>query len=240
MKFNRKLLIQIGSFILSVIVIAMLINIQLSIVIMTGILIHELGHLYIAKRYKYYIDGLYFIPILGGFTRYRVRNVETAEKKFIISIMGPVFGAVLSGILLIAYLITSIKCFAQAAEINAFLNIFNIIPYTRSDGFFMLQSITSRIKSYKNRLIIFSIALAFSILIIALSGLYVVAGMVIALSIMTLFSFKDNQNLAQPPSKKLARVMTSSYAGLVLSLIFIVFYCSSKEDLASMFAPWNG
>lgn len=115
-----------------------------------GFFLHEMGHKYVAQRYHcwaefradYFMLGLAVIMSLFGFIfaapgAVMISSDRPINKKKMghISIAGPIINIVLALIFLaLFYLTTYQSIMKQGAMINAWLGLFNLIPFNPFDG----------------------------------------------------------------------------------------------------------
>jgi|SRR3989344_1294869 len=101
-----------------------------SIILM--IALHELGHLWAAKRLGYETGGFFLTP-LGGLAmiKERMRNLTD---RFVISLAGPLVGTLLSVLALGIYCFWRNEFIFQMARIWALINLFNLLPVFFLDG----------------------------------------------------------------------------------------------------------
>ena len=60
---------------------------------MSLIIVHEFGHLLMAKHYKWNTDKIYIYP-LGGITKFDVIINKPLKEELLIMLMGPIFQVV--------------------------------------------------------------------------------------------------------------------------------------------------
>ncbi len=119
---------------------------QFAAMIMVLLLIHEYGHIWAMKRCGLKTKGIYFIPFLGA-AAVTEEMFKSRRDEAYIAIMGPIFGLVLSGIILIVYMMTQNAMFAAASGWMAMVNLFNLLPINPLDGGRIMKSITFSINS---------------------------------------------------------------------------------------------
>lgn len=107
--------------------------IQVTIIIIIVLFIHESGHLLFMKIYNYKNLSMFFIPFLGA----AVTGNETDpddKKKAIVSIMGPLPGIILGIITFLIFIKTKNNLFYQYSFISLLINGFNLLPIYPLDG----------------------------------------------------------------------------------------------------------
>lgn len=112
-----------------------------AIMVMISLFIHEYGHIWAMKRCGLKTKGIYFIPFIGA-AAVTDEMFKSRRDEAYIAIMGPIFGLVLSGVVLIIYMATQNALFAAAAGWMAMVNLFNLLPITPLDGGRIMKSIT--------------------------------------------------------------------------------------------------
>ncbi|MEX1001374.1 MAG: site-2 protease family protein [Crocinitomicaceae bacterium] len=101
----------------------------------TGILlIHELGHFLMMKKYGYHAVNMFFIPLFGAFVTGEKLSVSQRQK-FWISIMGPLPGILLGTVGLIYALNADEPTHLfQLSALLLGINLLNLIPLDPLDG----------------------------------------------------------------------------------------------------------
>ena len=96
------------------------------------IALHELGHLYAAKRLGYPTGGFFLTP-LGGLAIIKGRIINLTDR-FVISLAGPVVGALLSTLALGVYCFWNNEFILKMGKIWALVNLMNLLPIFFLDG----------------------------------------------------------------------------------------------------------
>lgn len=117
-----------------------LFSFQFAIALIACLMVHEYGHIRAMKYFGMKTKGIYIIPFLGGLAL-SDDKINTRWQDVTISIMGPVFGLLLSLILMLVYWITGNIFFAGLANFNALINLINLLPILPLDGGHILKSI---------------------------------------------------------------------------------------------------
>jgi Zn-dependent protease len=94
---------------------------------------HELGHLAAMRMFHYRNLRMFFIPFLGAAVTGRNYNVP-GWKKAVVSLMGPLPGILLGGILGIVAIVHDSPMLGWAATMFLCLNAFNLLPVLPLDG----------------------------------------------------------------------------------------------------------
>lgn len=134
-------------------------NWKFGLLLMIAVGFHESGHVWAMKKMRIKTKGFYFLPFIGG-AAIAEENYRTYGENAYISIMGPVWGALMawgSGVL---YWTTGNPMWAAAGAWMATLNLFNLLPITPLDGGQLVRAIAFSI--HKNLGVLF---LAISLLL---------------------------------------------------------------------------
>lgn len=137
---------------------------KFAVMIMVLLFVHEYGHIWAMKRCGLKTRGMYFIPFLGA-AAVTEEMFKSRRDEAYIAIMGPIFGFVLSGIMLVVYMITNNALFGAAAGWMAMINLFNLLPINPLDGGRIMKSIAFSTNS-KFGYIFLAIGLVVSIILI--------------------------------------------------------------------------
>ena len=123
-----------------------LFSIQFALALIACLMFHEYGHIRAMKYFGMKTKGIYLIPFLGGLAL-SDEKINTRWQDVVISIMGPLFGLILSLIFMVLYWATGEMFFAGLAVFNALLNLFNLLPILPLDGGHVLKSISFSMNS---------------------------------------------------------------------------------------------
>lgn len=93
---------------------------------------HEWGHLRAMRRFGIPTKGMYLIPFVGGIAV--GENAKTHWQDVYISMMGPVYGLVMTIGCYLLYLATSNHLVGLVASVSALVNVFNLLPIHPLDG----------------------------------------------------------------------------------------------------------
>lgn len=93
---------------------------------------HEWGHLRAMRRFGIPTKGMYLIPFVGGVAV--GEQAKTHWQDVYISMMGPVFGLVMTVACYLLYLATSNHLVGLVASVSALVNVFNLLPIHPLDG----------------------------------------------------------------------------------------------------------
>jgi len=131
---------------------AMLWSWKFGLLLMIAIGFHESGHVWAMRKMGIKTRGFYFLPFIGG-AAIAEEQYKTYGQNAFISIMGPIWGALLAWACGVAYWLTGIPLLAAAAAWMATLNLFNLLPITPLDGGQLVRSIAFSI--HKNAGVVF-------------------------------------------------------------------------------------
>jgi Zn-dependent protease len=95
--------------------------------------IHELGHYFAMRWFKYRELRMFFIPFFGAAVSGRHFNVP-GWKKAIVSLMGPLPGILLGAGLAVGGLLTFNDTLVEVSMLVIGLNVFNLLPILPLDG----------------------------------------------------------------------------------------------------------
>lgn len=98
-----------------------------------GIYVHEMGHVIALRAYGISASAPMFIPGFGALVRLNQRPANAVEDARV-GLAGPRWGAFATLACLALFLATGNKLFAALAHANAWINLFNLIPFWQLDG----------------------------------------------------------------------------------------------------------
>ena len=101
--------------------------------LVVSIYIHEMGHVAELRRLGIAAGAPLFIPGVGALVLLKQRIMDPA-KDAIVGLAGPVWGFGASLVAFLVYQVTSEPIFSAIAQLNAFINLFNLIPIWQLDG----------------------------------------------------------------------------------------------------------
>lgn len=111
------------------------------ILVLTGvILIHELGHFFAMRFYKYKDLSIFFIPLIGALASGQKEEISQKQKA-LISLAGPFPGVLIGSFLIGAGLVTKNDFLWRTGDIFVFLNLFNLLPLMPLDGGQIIKSL---------------------------------------------------------------------------------------------------
>lgn len=97
------------------------------------LLIHELGHYLLMKRFNYKHVRMLFIPLMGAFVQGKKESYSQKES-FLVTMAGPIPGVAV-GILLLLYAANNHSAWGlQLSALFILLNVINLLPLDPLDG----------------------------------------------------------------------------------------------------------
>jgi Zn-dependent protease len=106
---------------------------KFALLVMLGIGLHEMGHVWAMRRCGMQTKGFYFIPFVGG-AAVADDAFKSGKDEIFIALMGPVVGLLTAIPPLILYGITKSPMWAAAASWLCVVNLFNLFPINPLDG----------------------------------------------------------------------------------------------------------
>ncbi len=153
-----------------------------SILFFFSVILHEVGHSYVAKKFHYNVKQIKLF-IFGGISEI-TEEPKKASEEFLIASAGPVVTFILSGIFyLLAYLTKSniylYALFHYLGVINLILAVFNLIPGFPLDGGRIFRAIIWGVKKNFQQAthIAASVGRVFGFIFIAIGFLEIMAGL---------------------------------------------------------------
>ena len=96
------------------------------------IYIHEMGHVIALRRYGFKAVTM-FIPGIGALIRLQQKIVDPREDA-VIGLAGPIYGLGAAAVAAGLYYASRQPIFAAIAGVNAWINLFNLLPVWTLDG----------------------------------------------------------------------------------------------------------
>lgn len=106
---------------------------KFALLLMLGIGLHEMGHVWAMRRCGMKTKGFYFIPLVGG-AAVAEDAFKSSKDEIFIALMGPFVGLLTAIPPLIAFWLTGAPIWAAAASWLAVVNLFNLFPINPLDG----------------------------------------------------------------------------------------------------------
>lgn len=130
----------------SVAVYSVMFTVEFALALIGVLVFHEYGHLRAMKKCGLPTKGMYLIPFVGGLA---VGDMPKSRWQDVyISMMGPVYGLLMTVAFYIVYLITESHFAGLVASTSALLNIFNLIPVHPLDGGRVVKSLVFSGRNY--------------------------------------------------------------------------------------------
>lgn len=115
-----------------------------SLIIISGVMIHEQGHVWAMRHCGVSTPGFFLIPFIGGAAIAQSQPESEWDQSFIV-IMGPMIGILNTMALVGLYLYTGNPLWASGAIIVSAFNLFNLLPIHPLDGGRLLYSMAHTI-----------------------------------------------------------------------------------------------
>lgn len=130
----------------SVAVYSVMFTVEFALALIGVLVFHEYGHLRAMKKCGLPTKGMYLIPFVGGLA---VGDMPKSRWQDVyISMMGPVFGLIMTVAFYLVYLITDSHFAGLVASTSALLNLFNLIPVHPLDGGRVVKSLVFSGRNY--------------------------------------------------------------------------------------------
>jgi Zn-dependent protease len=132
---------QIGSVLLTFFVYQFFWDWKFALILVAGIVWHEMSHIAAAKKMGLTTRGLVMIPFVGGVS-FVGGPYKTYFQQAKVVLAGPAGGAVSAFLAYATYLLTGLPILASATSILCLINLFNCLPMSVMDGGQLMNSIT--------------------------------------------------------------------------------------------------
>lgn len=130
----------------SVAVYSVMFTFEFAMALIAVLVFHEYGHLRAMKKCGLPTKGMYLIPFVGGLA---VGDMPKSRWQDVyISMMGPVYGLLMTIAFYIAYLVTGSQFAGLVASTSALINVFNLIPVHPLDGGRVVKSLVFSGRNY--------------------------------------------------------------------------------------------
>ncbi len=206
-----------------------LFSFQFALALLACLIFHEYGHVKAMKYFGMKTKGIYLVPFFGGLAL-SDEKINTRWQDVVISIMGPMFGFVLSLILVLIYWMTGEIFFAGLAVFNAFLNLFNLLPILPLDGGHVLKSISFSMNSVAGLVLCTAAALSGVALSYSL-GLTLFGFLLIMGTLEIVLEWRGRHHSHLLPLDRYGQIVSAIwYVSLVSGLIGIIWYFAGTGD----------
>ncbi|MCW8331248.1 site-2 protease family protein [Photobacterium sp. SDRW27] len=206
-----------------------LFSVQFALALVACLVFHEYGHIRAMKYFGMKTKGIYLVPFLGGLAL-SDEKINTRWQDVVISIMGPLFGLIMSIICTLIYWVTGEMFFAGLAVFNALLNLFNLLPILPLDGGHVLKSISFSMNS-KVGITLCALAAVGGVILSYSLGLALFGFLLVMGSIEILMEWKYRHHSHLLPLDRYGQVVSFVwYVGLVSALVGIIVYFAGTGD----------
>ncbi|EPG0369276.1 site-2 protease family protein [Photobacterium damselae] len=206
-----------------------LFSLKFALALIACLVFHEYGHVRAMKYFGMKTKGIYLIPFLGGLAL-SDEKINTRWQDVVISIMGPVFGLIMSILCTVLYWLTGEMFFAGLAVFNALLNLFNLLPILPLDGGHILKSISFSMNS-KVGITLCTIAAIAGVIISYQLGLTLLGFLLIMGCLEIGFEWKYRHHSHLLPLNRYGQIFSAVwYIGLVSALVSIIWYFAGTGD----------
>lgn len=145
-------------------------SLALTLLLFSFVLIHEFGHVLMAKSFEVDCDKIH-LSFFGGtaFLKDPLTITSTPFKQIaLITLAGPAVNVVFIALGLILYHFTQIEFFAIVAGVNLLLAVFNLLPVYPLDGGRLLEAVCYKLFPKHYKTYTFYIGVVFSLGVLAL------------------------------------------------------------------------
>lgn len=125
-------------------------TVEFALALVAVLVFHEYGHVRAMKKFGIPTKGFYLIPFLGGIAV--GERAKTQWESLYISMMGPVYGLIMTAIFFVIFLVTGSHFCGLVAATSALLNLVNLLPIHPLDGG---QVVKALVFSRRNQLALF-------------------------------------------------------------------------------------
>jgi Zn-dependent protease len=195
------------------------------------IFIHELGHIIAMRWAGIPVRGIYFVPFFGGVAV--GENFGTAEvTRGFVALMGPAFSMLTTVLFVFLSNQSNDPFLADLALVSAMLNGFNLLPVLPLDGGRILQALTSRIAPHAAR-IVHAITLCIGIGLAALSGDYLLLGLIVLITPAVLSTAARGTSTLRPLSLNELGWLTAGYAATATFYVTVALNLWNETPIVS-------
>lgn len=206
-----------------------LFSFQFAVALIACLMVHEYGHIRAMQYFGMKTKGIYIIPFMGGLAL-SDDKINTRWQDVTISIMGPVFGLLLSLVLMLVYWMTGNIFFAGLANFNALINLINLLPILPLDGGHILKSIGFSING-KFGLVAMAIGSAIGIFGSYTLGLSFLAFFMLIGTVEIAMEWKMRHQSHLLPLDRYGQIFSSIwYVITVAALVAIMWYFAHSGD----------
>jgi putative peptide zinc metalloprotease protein len=136
----------------SVAVYSVMFTVEFALALVAVLMFHEFGHVRAMKKFGIPTKGFYLIPFFGGIAV--GDKARTQWESLYISMMGPVYGLLMTAGFYVTFLITGSHFCGLVTSISALLNLVNLFPVYPLDGGHVVKAL---VFSRRNQLALISL-----------------------------------------------------------------------------------
>ena len=214
---------------------------KVTLIIMSGLWIHGMGHILVARYYGMSTSGIYFIPLIGAVEPIGIKQ-DNLWQMAMVSLAGPFVGVINTAVLYGIGKVMESQTVIGAAGILAFINLFNLIPLSPLDGGRAIQAllVSSFKKAWLGMIPLGGICF-FVLGVVGVSPFIVILlTLVSAMQIKREFETQEAENKGELPTPRVrmnvAECATVLGTYLVLVLVLTNFFVLSAENLSILFS----
>lgn len=177
------------------------------------ILVHEMGHYFMAKHEGIDVGVPVFIPFVGAFISLK----ESPKSAFVeakVALAGPIAGSIAALLLVPLYLLTGLPILHSLAYTGIVLNIFNLIPISPLDGGRAASAVSPKLWIGGLVLVLLSLFISFSPILV----------LILILGFVRIYEFWKNRGdiyYELPVSERI--IISIVYFGLIVILGIAAF-----------------
>ncbi|MDX1343160.1 MAG: site-2 protease family protein [Reinekea sp.] len=194
---------------------------RFAVIIVMALMFHEYGHMQAMKKMGMKVKGMYLIPFLGG-AAVSSDRIKTRWENVYISMMGPVYGLIMTITFFMVYRFTGHSLAAGLAAFSALLNLINLLPIMPLDGGQVVKSIAFSIHSKVGTVVLW-LGIALAIFITFYLGMTLFGFLAIIGALDVLFGGNERKNTHITPLTGTGIfVSTVWYVGTIAALIGMI------------------
>lgn len=194
---------------------------EFAAILIAVIVFHEYGHLRAMRRYRIPTKGMYLIPFFGGVAV--GDRAKTQWQDVYISMMGPIYGLVMTIVFYVIYLVSENHFAGLIASLSALINVFNLLPIYPLDGGRVVKALVFSGRKYWGFLcLLIMSALCFALSVMSglvLLSFFVVIGVVDLVASWRDFS-RENKAPLQPYGIGVSLLWYLGTIGVFLAVIY--------------------
>ncbi|NCS31879.1 M50 family metallopeptidase [bacterium] len=201
-------------------------SIAVALIIMGSIAWHEVGHM-IAYKYLGINSEFYFLPFLGGFAKATVPHTELTDAKASwVAIMGPATTFLLAVLAYGGYYLTGETLYLVAANLNAGLGFFNLLPIGFKQGGLDGGIIAHRIFSSLKEVDEPKFMLVTLIVGLALATYMIIANKLTFVVLLMAYGMRSRSNSDDPAHAYLPTAMSNKTVTYLAGIYFFMMIAS--------------